>query len=58
MNKCCVKNKECEHANSYGVCRLSNLYDCKPADDTEYIDWKKKLLEEEENKCLNQNEKK
>ena len=47
MNKCCVKNKECEHANTYGVCKLSNLYDCKPIDNTEYEDWKKKILEED-----------
>ena len=47
MNKCCVKNKECEHANVFGVCKLSNLYDCKPVDNTEYEDWKKKILEED-----------
>lgn len=50
MNKCCVKNKECEHANMYGVCKLSSNYDCKPVDETEYIDWKKSLLGTEEPK--------
>lgn len=47
MNKCCVKNKECEHANSFGVCKLSSAYDCKPVNNKEYIDWKKSLLGED-----------
>jgi hypothetical protein len=47
MNKCCVKNKECEHANSFGVCRLSSAYDCKPVDNKEYINWKKSILGED-----------
>ena len=45
MNKCCVHNKECEHANSYGVCMLSSFYDCKPADQTEYEKWVVELKE-------------
>lgn len=49
MNRCCVKHKECEHANSYGVCMLSNLYDCKPIDNTEYENWKKEFLKEAQN---------
>ena len=48
MHKCCVKKIECKHATSYGVCKLSNLYDCKPADDTEYLDWLKKFKESED----------
>lgn len=49
MNKCCVKHKECEYANTYGVCMLSNLYDCNPVDQTEYENWKKEFLKEDQN---------
>ena len=33
-NVCHVKHKACEHATSYGVCLLSNAYDCQPIDTT------------------------
>lgn len=44
MNKCCVKNKECEHANSYGVCKLSSAYDCKKPNLAEYHKWRMEYL--------------
>jgi hypothetical protein len=43
MNKCCVKKIECEHATSYGVCKLSSAYDCKPIAE-EYCECCKKPL--------------
>lgn len=43
MNKCCVKHIKCINANAYGVCRLSNAYDCKQPDLKEYEQWKKQF---------------
>lgn len=45
MNKCCVKHIKCINANVYGVCRLSNKYDCKKPNLAEYHKWKMEYLE-------------
>ena len=48
MNKCCVKNIQCTYATSYGVCKLSSLYDCKPIDEVYCNHCKKPILDGDE----------